>query len=329
LGSTSTEPPPRTLVVGPGAIGAFIAARLTRAGWPVAVQARGDTLAALRARPLAIEDDGARSSVRLRMVSAPDQAGALDLVLVCTKSYDTEAVAEQLAAGAQADVVVLSLQNGVHNVGVLRNALPQAEVGGVAVYLGCERRDARHVIRRPSRHPTTGVVQDRLVGGPPGPIGDELARLGETVGVATEIRADPEAALWTKLIANVALNTVTALGRARVCTVFAREDAVRLMLALGDEVVSVARAKGIALPQSGAHDYVADARRRLPKDGGSSTLFDLEAGRRLEREALVGAVVREADQIDVEVPYSATCDALLRLVDPTRAPGPHDAGELI
>ena len=61
---------------------------------------------------------------------------------------------------------------------------------------------------------------------------------------------------------------------------------------------------------------MADARRRLPPDGGSSTLFDLEAGRRLEREALVGAVVREGERLGVPVPASRACDALLRLLDP-------------
>ena len=59
-----------------------------------------------------------------------------------------------------------------------------------------------------------------------------------------------------------------------------------------------------------------DARRRLPPTGGSSTLFDLEAGRRLEREALVGAVVAEGERLGVPVPASRACDALLRLLSP-------------
>ncbi len=92
--------------------------------------------------------------------------------------------------------------------------------------------------------------------------------------------------------------------------------AVELMLALGEEVVAVARAGGIPVAPDAARSYVADARRRLPASGGSSTLFDLEAGRRLEREALVGAVVREGERLGVDVPVSRACDALLRLQDP-------------
>ncbi len=140
--------------------------------------------------------------------------------------------------------------------------------------------------------------------------------MGAAIGVPVRVDADPAAALWTKLVANVALNTVTALGRARVGAVFAEPRAVELMLSLGEEVVAVARAAGVPVAPDAARAYVADARRRLPPTGGSSTLFDLEAGRRLEREALIGAVVREGGRLGVDVPVSRACDALLRLQDP-------------
>jgi 2-dehydropantoate 2-reductase len=143
--------------------------------------------------------------------------------------------------------------------------------------------------------------------------------VADAVGVPSRVDERPELALWTKLVANASLNTVTALGRARVGRVLADPAAVGLMLALGREVVAVARAAGVPVALDAAEDYVADARRRLPRDGGSSTLFDLEAGRRLERDALVGAVVREGERLGVPVPVSRACDALLRLHDPGAA----------
>jgi 2-dehydropantoate 2-reductase len=210
---------------------------------------------------------------------------------------------------------VLSLQNGVTNPAVIRRACPGARVAGVAVYLGCQRPAADHVIRRPSRNPATGALRDALAGGGDGPAGDALERVGAALGVPVR-RQDPDLALWTKLVANVSLNTVTALGRARVGAVFAEPRAVETMLALGRETVAVARAAGVPVPADAAEAYVADARRRLPPTGGSSTLFDLEACRRLEREALVGAVVREGARLGVPTPASRACDALLRLLDP-------------
>lgn len=303
-------------MVGAGAIGAFVAARLTESGWPVAVVARGAALAALRAGPLRLTDDGAQRTVPLAVVADPGDWAPVELALVCTKSFDTAAAGAALAPSLAPAAVVLSLQNGVDNQGLLAQACPGASVGGVAVYLGAQRLAPDRVVRRPSRDPSTGRLRDLLAGGGAGPPGETLAAVAAAIGVPARVDEDDRPALWTKLVANASLNTVTALGRARVGAVFADPLAVALMLTLGREAVSVARAAGVAVAPDAAEAYVADARRRLPRDGGSSTLFDLEAGRRLEREALVGAVVREGERLGVPVPASRACDALLRLLDP-------------
>lgn len=298
-----------------------MAGRLTDAGWPVAVLARGGTLAALRAGPLRIDEDGRGRDVPVRAVGDATEAGPVDLALVCVKSGDTAAAGRAVVPALAEGAVVLSLQNGVHNPAVLREACTAAAVAGVAVYLGCQRLGPAHIVRRPSRDPVTGALRDRLVGGGPGPPGAAMEAVAAALGVRGEV-TDPSLALWTKLVANASLNTVTALGRARVGRVFSQPSAAQLLLSLGGEVVAVARAAGVPVPHDAAEAYVADARRRLPPDGGSSTLFDLEAGRPLERDALVGAVVREAERLGVPVPVSRACDALLRLVDPGADEGP-------
>lgn len=301
--------------MGAGAIGAVVAARLTEAGWPCAVLARGATLAALRSGELRLDDDGRERRVGLRAVGDAGEAGPVELAVVCVKSPDTATAGRALAPALTPGAVVLSFQNGVSNPELLRRACPGAAVAGVAVYMGCQRRGPAHVVRRPSRDPDTGALRDRLVGGGDGIPGVALRAVAAAVGVPAQVM-DPPLALWTKLVANASLNTVTALGRARVGRVFGDGAATDLLIDLGREVVAVARAAGVPVPADAAETYVADARRRLPPDGGSSTLFDLEAGRPLEREALVGAVVREADRLGVPVPVSRACDALLRLVDP-------------
>ena len=288
----------------------------------MAAVARGPTLSALRDGPLRLTDDGVEREVALQVVADPCDWAPVELALVCTKSFDTEAAAAALAPALAPGAVVLSLQNGVGNPAALARACPGAAVGGVAVYLGCQRLAPDRVVRRPSRDPSTGRLRDLLAGGGAGAPGRALAGVAEAIGVPCRVDDSYEEALWTKLVANASLNTVTALGRARVGAVFADPRAVELMLAIGREVVAVARAAGTAVAPDAPEAYVADARRRLPRDGGSSTLFDLEAGRRLEREALVGVVVREGERLGVPVPASRACDALLRLLDPGATGGP-------
>ena len=101
--------------MGPGAIGGFVAARLTEAGWPVTAVAHGETLRALRAGPLRLTDDDDERRVPVRAVGDPVEAGPADLALVCVKSFGTEAAARVLAPALADGAVVLSLQNGVTN----------------------------------------------------------------------------------------------------------------------------------------------------------------------------------------------------------------------
>lgn len=305
-----------TLIAGVGAIGGFVAARLAQAGHPVQVFARGETARALSERPLRVRDGDEEFAVRLPVVEDPAQAAAPGLVVVAVKSFDTEDVARALAPVLPAGTPVLSFQNGVDNPSVLAEALPDCPVGGVAVYLGCRRTAPDMVVRRPSRDPAGGALRDLLAGGGPGVLAERLEAIGVATGVPVRAMDDPRPALWTKLVANASLNTVTALGRARVGALFASEDAVELMRRIGREVVAVALAEGVDVAPDAAEHYVADARRRLPPGGGSSTLFDLEAGRRLDREALIGSVVRHGERLGVPVPVSRVCAALLALADP-------------
>ena len=275
---------------------------------------------ALRAGPAALTDDGAERAVRAADGRGPARRRRPStLALVCVKSFDTAAAARALRPGPRPGrrgplAPERRRQPGARSPARARGAA----VGGVAVYLGCQRLAPDHVVRRPSRDPSTGRLRDLLAGGGAGPAGRGARRAsGAAIGVPVRVDDDPAAALWTKLVANVALNTVTALGRARVGAVFAEPRAVELMLAPRARRSWPSPAPpGVPVAADAAGPTWPTPAGACPPAGGSSTLFDLEAGRRLEREALVGAVVREGARLGVDVPVSRACDALLRLQDP-------------
>lgn len=307
--------PPRTLVVGIGAIGGFVAARLTAAGWPLAALARGETLQTLSRGPLRLVDGDTEHQVPLNAVADPAPYGPFELVLICVKSHHTAAAAAQIAHTLAPQCVVISLQNGVENPATIAAACPDAHVGAAAVYLGCQTTEPGVVVRRPSRDPDSGALRDRLAGGGPGLCPRRLTQVAQALGIPAEVTTDPAPALWTKLVANASLNTVTALGRARVGDLWTHPGAVELMERIGQETAAVARACGVDIPADAGRAYVADARRRLPASGGSSTLFDLEAGRRLEHRAMIGAVVRAARPRAVATPACEICLGMLDLAE--------------
>src|SRR5438034_11544502 len=114
----------RILVHGAGAVGGYFGALLARGGHDVTFVARGENLAALRARGLVVRLGSETLHLApVRAVPDPAAAPASELVLVCVKSYDTPAAAAALRSAVAPDTIVLSLQNGIENEDVLARAL--------------------------------------------------------------------------------------------------------------------------------------------------------------------------------------------------------------
>ncbi|HEX6312847.1 MAG TPA: 2-dehydropantoate 2-reductase [Acidimicrobiia bacterium] len=290
----------RVLVAGVGAIGGWLLARLTQHGADVAGWARGETLRRLSSgESLRLESPDGDWAGRVRVVDAPD--GRYDLVLVTVKSQDTPAIAPLIPPGAR----VVSVQNGVENAGTL--ARFHDHVDGCVVMSGCERVGATRI-----RNEQAGghlVVED---GG--------LAAWFDAHGVAARTTPDVYDAAWRKLLVNVAGNSLTAILRARMGSVFAVPEIDDVARAALTETAAVARAEGAAVTD----DDVAAALRLLhglPPDKTTSTLQDLEAGRPFEVDAITGVVVRRALDHGLDVPTVRTLDALLRAISPTGEAG--------
>jgi 2-dehydropantoate 2-reductase len=288
--------PRRVLIAGVGAIGGWLLARLTEHGADVAGWARGATYDRMATgEPLVLdspEGDWAGS------VQAVDSAaGQWDLVVVCVKSHHTETVSERISPGP----VVLSAQNGVENVAVLRRRHPV--VLGAVVYAGVERVGPLHVRNeQPGSHL---LVAD-----------EQLAEWFTLHGVPTRRVDDYQLAAWRKLLVNAVGNSVTAITRRRFGALRSVGEMRDVMRAGLDDVRAVANAEGVELTDSDVEAAMAlfDG---LPDDKTTSTLQDVEAGRPLEVEALTGVVVRRAEAHGIRVPTITALDAILRAVSPT------------
>ena len=286
---------PRVLVVGIGAVGAWLLARLTEHGADVTGWARGETFARLaRGEALVLESPDGDWSGPVRVVDAP--GGDWDLVIVCVKSQDTATVAAQLPTGPR----IVSAQNGIENPDVLRGY--HADVLGCVVYSGCERLGPVH-------------VRNEMAGGSL-TIGDaDAAEWLTGHGVPTTFTDDIELTMWRKLLANAVGNSLTAILRTRFGPLRAVPEIEDVARAAVTEVVAVGRAAGVALGPADV-DATLAAFVALPEDKTTSMLQDLEAGRPLEVDGLTGVVVRRAAAHGVDVPTIRTFDAFLRFVSP-------------
>ena len=299
------------LVLGAGAVGGYFGARLAEGGHDLTLVARGANLDALRRDGLRLElPDGTRRLRGIRAVAAPAEAPPPDLVLVCVKSYGTEAAAGALRPVVGPDTVILSLQNGVENEAVLARALglPPLMVG--LTFIGVELV-APGVVHYAGR----GEI---VFGEPDGSESPRARRLADefaAAGVPHQLRRDVPVVAWEKLAWNAGFNAVTTLTGSTVGAALAHPGTRDLVVGTMVETDAVATALGIPVRRHRLARVLRESAAEMP-DFATSMLQDLRRGRRLEHDALNGAVVRAAARAGVPVPLNRTLLALLGRLDP-------------
>lgn len=298
----------RIAVVGAGGVGGFFGGRLARAGHDVAFLARGANLEAIRERGLAVMSVEGDFSVEVEATDDPAEIGPCDVVLFCVKSYDTVSAATRLPPLMNADTAVVSLQNGVENEERLARAIGWNHVVGGVAYLFA-------ALEAPATVRHTGGPGRLVFGewdGRPSERLDHLAGACRDAGIPADISPDIRVALWSKFVFIVAQAGMTATVRLPIGEVRESPAAWRMFRAIAEEVVAVARAVGVALPAGIVHEAVGLA-ASLEPGGYSSLHHDLVTGRRMELDALHGAVVRLAYEHNIPVPMN---QAVLAVLEP-------------
>lgn len=299
----------RIAIVGAGAVGGYFGARLAAAGADLGFLARGAHGRALRERGLRLFSPlGDLHLAPVRVLAPGDRPDRpAELVIVAVKMYDLEAAAAAMAPLLDEASLVLPLENGVEAAELLAPRVAPARVALGVAYIG-GHIEAPGVIRH------AGTLA-RLVFGPrdgaPAPALDRLARLCRRARIDHVKSGAMAVELWRKFVFLAPFAAITAFARAPAGVV--REDPAHWarLVALVEEAVAVGRACGVPL----ADDLVADRLaliRSLPPGMRSSMLTDLEAGRPLELDWLLGAVVRLGERAGVSTPVSRDTLAALR-----------------
>ncbi|MFQ5989038.1 MAG: 2-dehydropantoate 2-reductase [Candidatus Methylomirabilales bacterium] len=300
----------RVAVMGAGAVGGYFGALLHRGGVEVTFVARGPHLEAIKARGLQIKSTQGAFMVQAKAVGDPTEIGAVDLILFCVKSYDTESATRQCLPIIREGTVILSLQNGVDNEEKIAEfAGEQKTLGGVA-YIGAGVSEPGVIV-----HTAEGrIVFGELQGGI-SERGKHLEQAFRDAGVPVEISANIQADLWRKLCWNAAFNALNALVGGEVDILVKHAEPRKLARAVMEEVRMVAASQGVDLPED-IVDKLLHWTDTSAIGMKTSMRQDREAGRQLETEALNGVVVRKGQTAGVSTPNNFALYALLKAVDP-------------
>lgn len=292
-------------VVGAGAVGTYYGALLARGGHDVTLVARGAHLDALRAAGCAVvrEVDGTRWEVPVRALEAP--AGPPpDLALVTTKSHHTLSAARALRPVFGPRTTVMSLQNGVENVGRLAGVFGAGSVLGAIAFVGVRVQEPGIV-----DHEAEGWVK---MGDPAG-LTRRATRVHELVAPCWDVALSERIVhdQWHKLLWNAGFNAICAVTGATAGETLATPDSEALVRGAMWEVVAVAARHGVELGAGDVHEMAAPNPEL--RDYHPSTARDLEAGKPLERDALCGFLAREGAALGIPTPVNMVLDGLLAL----------------
>jgi 2-dehydropantoate 2-reductase len=301
----------KILVMGAGGVGAYYGAKLKLAGEDVYFCARGEHLAVVKAHGLTMRGANDEIAVRVAASNEPADFAPYDLILFCVKSYDTISTARQLKGTLAPSGIIMTLQNGVENEAALCTIFPREVVMG-----GNARVGAEIVAPGVLLHSGYGYIEFGELDGSETPRALRLAEVFRRAGILGHLTHDLKTVRWIKLMGNNGTNSVCALSRSSLGETLRDPGGHWLTQQLMLEAVKVGRAEGAEISPEDAESALA----RLTKISAvdrirPSTLQDVERGKRLEYDAITGAMIRAAERHGIQVPITRAMHALLKLLD--------------
>lgn len=305
----------RIAVLGSGGIGGYYGALLASAGQDVVFVARGAHLEAMQRHGLTVRTPVGESIVAVTAVADTGSVAPVDLVLFCVKSYDTEPAARSLGPLMARGTAVLTVQNGLDSIDSIASVVGSDAILGGSVYAALQLVGPGVVLR-------TGGEGRIVFGELDGAVTERGQRIADAfrgAGIPHDVAPDIQRVLWEKFLFIAGVGGVTALARSGIGPLLASPEGRTLLTASCAEIVAVALAEGAPL-RGNAVDAVLRQAETLPPQWRSSMARDLEDTRRLEVDALSGAVVRRGLKHGVPTPIHQAIAACLSLHQPgTRA----------
>jgi len=318
-------------IIGAGAVGNLLAARLTATEADVTLVARGATAAHIRREGiLTVSPHNRVSRQTVRVTDDPVEAGPQDVIILCVKTYALPGVLATLPSLCGPDTRIVPMINGipwwyphaqpaplagyrmtsVDPDGTLSRSLDPDRIIGACTYVAVENDGPGRI-----RH----IDGQRFVFGDPAGRGlaviDDLVDIFGKAGFQARATPDIRAEVWTKLWGNIWFNPTSVLTGATLTTLCTDPGLREIGVAMMTEAKTVAEALGVTFHQ--------DIEQRIRSaaavgDFKTSMLQDYEAGRRLELPAILGSVIELAEVAGVETPTLKTVLSLVALRVRTR-----------
>ena len=317
----------RFAIIGAGAIGAYIGAKLYKAGEEVLLIARGQHLEAMKTQGVRVQSAEGDFVAHPPATDDWSDTGTFDYVLLTVKAHGLTRIAPRLAPLIGPETAVVSTQNGLpwwyfqrHDGPLQGTDLEMTDPGGAigrsidpSQVIGCVVYPATVIVE-------PGVIRhiegDRLaIGEPDGTRSERCKRLSaalRSAGFKCPVRRDIRHDIWVKLAGNAAFNPLSALTGATLLEIASDREGRELARSAMEEAYSVAEALGVNI------SVTIDQRIAGAENVGhhkTSMLQDAETGRQMELDSVVGVVVELGEMLGIPTPHTSALYASAKLLD--------------
>jgi 2-dehydropantoate 2-reductase len=306
----------KVIVVGAGAMGSLFASRFAQAGcetWVYDVWV--ENVERIREFGLTLRSGNSQETIPMHATTDPREPGVADLVLMFVKYHQTRQATIDIAPAVGNDTTVLTLQNGLGNVKLIREVIPHAT-------LLCGITTLTSELLGP------GLIEASYAGrgdtcvwsadGEPNKACASVVDLLNRSGINATVDPEIELHIWEKLVVNCCLNTLCAISGLPVGALVDQPEVWPILDGITGEIVAVAGRKEIPLTRDAARGFLRDvakeARAHYP-----SMLRDIRAEKRTEVECLNGAVIRAAERFGIEVPFNRFAYGMIHTLERTYA----------
>jgi 2-dehydropantoate 2-reductase len=306
----------RLLVVGAGSTGGYIGARLSQAGRDVTFLVRPARAAQLRARGLEIVSPHGALTLAPRLLTAAQLTQPFDAILLAVKSFQLEATLDDMAPAVGPDTMILPVLNGMRHMEVLAQRFGPHHLLGATLKVSTMLDDTGRIVH-------LSGVQDLSYGELDGSMTPRIRALDEFLqGAGFDARLSPviRREMWEKWVLLAALGGITCLMRGPIGAVEAAPGGAEFALRFLDEVVAVVNAVG----ERPAQEFLLTVRQVLTTKQSpltSSMYRDLQGGRPVEADQIIGDLQRRARQAQIATPLIDAARAHLGVYEGALARG--------
>jgi 2-dehydropantoate 2-reductase len=296
----------RIAVMGAGAVGGYFGGVLANQGEDVVLIARGAHGDAIAKNGLQVDSHWGNFNVKVDVTDDPSTVGEVDLILHCIKLYSNAEAFPTMKSMVGENTTILTIQNGATSGAIIGEAFGVEHVLQGATYIETGIAGPGHIHQSGS----TAMIEFGEDDGTATPRIEAIRKLLEREGIQVKVSSNIVDTLWNKLVSVGAIGTVMAASRASFVEVLASphgEHAVRTTM---EEIVAVGQSQGVTFPPRCVESKMADAIAEA-EETQASLQYDLNNGKPLELDDILGAVVRIGREADIPVPSSAALVAVL------------------